>query len=127
MPRYCAPWPGNMKTTGVRSLVAAPTRPPFACKAAASSWLPPPRHDRTPMREGSPADLQRIGNVGQVGVRVLDHVLRKTLPLLRQCCFGPGRENDKLWTGGALGSRRGGLLENDMHIRPAHTERTDAS
>ncbi len=71
MSGYCAPWPGNMKATpasaprGLPRCAAGPGAASARAASAASRG-----DDEGAVREGAPAELQRVGDVGERRVRV---------------------------------------------------------
>ena len=78
MPGYCEPWPGNMNTTGDASSRVRPRR---AARPGAEHGRGRGRDrrrstsDAAPMRNARRPDVQRVGDVGQVLLRVPVEVL----------------------------------------------------
>ena len=68
MPGYCAPWPGNMKTTGgaVAAAAVAPTASRRAARAISAVAIVGRDDQRAAVAERAAADVQREGDVGQV-------------------------------------------------------------
>ena len=71
---YCAPWPGNMNDDRRRPCAATtPVTTLFASRIVErlTAVLRASRaHERPPVGEGAASDLQRVGDVGEVDLRV---------------------------------------------------------
>jgi len=79
------------------------------------------------MLESAPPGLQGIGHVGEVCLRMVREMTREIFYHGLQRRLRPGGEQQQLpGPGNARGFGHRRLFENDMRIRAADAERTDA-
>ena len=132
MPAYCAPCPGNMKATGAARLLdcAGPTRlgrGRASARAASAAVAARPRPAGA--AKARAADLQRVGHVGQVALRVRAPGARRSSARRRvERGAVRGREQQQLPAAadGGRPARGGASSSTDVGVGAADAERADA-